>query len=115
MSYIKGEVFELKVNGKELLIRGRMLVAIENYIEHGQSVGGFLQAVISNNLKESFQRADDENRKNLVAFVDFLTWEAPATCWGSSEKYSDWVKSGGLSGLSKMDHYESNGDSEVSI
>lgn len=70
----------------------RMMDAIRRYIDHGVLPGEFLIAVISNDLREAVGRADDENRKNLMAFVGYFYNEAPSTCWGSKEimlKYAE--------------------------
>lgn len=91
--YRRGEAFEIKIDGRALAIRRGMLVTIEKYIEHHQPTGGFLQAVLSNQLKEAFGRADTDNLTNLQAFVAFLNWEAPSDCWGSAEKYQAWTTS----------------------
>ena len=56
------------------------------YIEKGVRPGGFLSAVITNNLVESFARADRINRDKMSDIVNFLYWEAPRKCWGSEEK-----------------------------
>jgi hypothetical protein len=63
------------------------------YIEHGVEPGGFLRAVLSNQLVESFGRADETNR---AAMFDWATWlynECPRDAWGSPEKVDAWIES----------------------
>jgi hypothetical protein len=69
-----------------------MMGGITRFIEHGIIPGGFLQAVICNDLKEAVGRADLENMANLPAFVSYFYNEAPAICWGSKEKMLAWSK-----------------------
>lgn len=61
------------------------------YIEEGYPVGGFLQAVISNNLSGSFARADHINIERLADYVKFFWNDAPGDCWGSPEEYEQWI------------------------
>jgi hypothetical protein len=67
-------------------IRGGLI----RFVDHGILPGGFLQAVLSNDLPEACARADDENRPRLFAIVRWLWNEAPATCWGSPEAMRAW-------------------------
>ena len=60
------------------------------YIEHGVIPGEFLQAVISNDLKESFGKADIYNRERMFDIVSWFYNNAPAECWGSKEKMIAW-------------------------
>ena len=73
-------------------IRPQMMGAIRRYIEEGLQPGDFLTALICNNLRESVARADDENMRNLPAYVAYLYNEAPADCWGTKERMADWIK-----------------------
>lgn len=63
---------------------------VQRYIEHGIIPGDFLQAVICNDLKESFGRADDTNIKRMFDIVSFFYNEAPAGCWGSRKIMTAW-------------------------
>ena len=66
---------------------------MKRYIEHGIIPGDFLQAVICNNLVETFAIADDTNIKRLCDYAFFLYWDAPSPCWGSKKKMSEWADS----------------------
>lgn len=68
-----------------------MMSRLNAYINHGTYVGGFLQAVISNDLKQAVSRADDTNINLLPAYVIYLYNEAPALCWGSRERFDAWI------------------------
>ncbi len=69
-------------------IRGAMQRYIENRIEPG----GFLTAVLSNDLMGAMARADNINRIELYSICNFIYNEAPSTCHGSPEKVRAWLK-----------------------
>ena len=73
-------------------IRPDMMEPLQAYIEEHRPVGGFLSAVISNDLSRACSRADEDNLRNLPAFVAFLYNAAPSTCWGSPEKMKKWLE-----------------------
>ena len=70
----------------------RMEHSIQDYIQHGIIPGSFLVAVISNNLKEAVGTADEENKRNLPAYIGFFYNQAPSPCWGSEKKMKDWIR-----------------------
>ena len=82
---------------QEFYIPDRMMGGIERYIDNGVLPGDFLTAIIHNNLKEAVTRADDENLRNLPAYVAYFYNNAPAPCWGSEEAMKQWItnKKGG--------------------
>jgi hypothetical protein len=69
-----------------------------NYILHGRSVGHFLTAVLTNNLKEAVSRADGVNAMALAGYVRFLYSRAPMICWGDEKIMKNWQNIGGLKG-----------------
>ncbi len=66
---------------------------LRDWIENAVSPGGFLTAVLENNLLQVMRRADLENRKALYHIVELLESYAPIGCYGSPEKVAAW-KSG---------------------
>lgn len=68
--------------------------ALLRYIRDGSPVGGFLTALLSNDLKETCARADWENRPAIPALVLWLYNEAPASCWGSPAAVEAWLARG---------------------
>ena len=77
---------------RNFYIPERMMGGLLRYIEEGIEPGHFLSAVIMNDLSAAVGRADEENVKNLPAYVGYLYNEAPAGCWGSKKKFEDWMK-----------------------
>lgn len=71
------------------------------YIENGETVGGFLTALLCCDLKETFARADDINGSRVRDYLKFLYNYAPAQCWGSREAVDAWQAHGGLVGLQR--------------
>lgn len=61
-----------------------------NYIENGWSTGGFVNAVLSNDLKGAFGKVDHINSQHVGSIVAWLWNYAPSTCWGSPEKVTAW-------------------------
>jgi len=75
----------------DLRIPPLILESMQAYVEHKQPVGSFLEAVLTNNLKEAVARADPECEAALGDIVMWFYWEAPSTCWGSVEKVRAWL------------------------
>ena len=70
----------------------RMKDSILNYIENKKQPGQFLTAIITNSLKEAVAHADEENCKNIPAYVGYFCNEAPMACWGSEKIMNNWLK-----------------------
>lgn len=79
-----------------------MKLGIEQYIEQGLEPGGFLKALIQNDLREAVARADINNSAALADWVRALYSYAPSGCWGSPEAYEQWVAHKGLAGRSEV-------------
>jgi hypothetical protein len=62
------------------------------YVLHGRLPGGFLTAVLENDLVEACTRADDKNQSKLWNIVFFLYNYTPASCWHGPENVEAWVK-----------------------
>ena len=60
------------------------------WVERALPPGDFLGAVLANDLRESFARADDRNRAALFHIVRWLHNYAPGGCWGSPEAVAQW-------------------------
>lgn len=81
-----------KGGGKvKMTIPERILESLNAYAKEGRPTGGFLRAVLENNLSEAFGRADEENRKCLFEIVSYVYNELPIPCWGSPEKVKAWL------------------------
>jgi hypothetical protein len=78
------------------LIPDYMIGGLCRYIENGIEPGSFLSAVLCNDLRAACECADDTNRHRLFEYVQFLYSYAPASCWGSQERFEKWLDEGGL-------------------
>jgi hypothetical protein len=61
------------------------------YFSDGILPGGFMQAVLCNNLRHAVLRADPVSFFCLRDLVDFLVEHAPAPAWGSREAVLAWT------------------------
>jgi len=72
------------------LIPEHMREAMKLYLELGIIEDDFLDALLSNDLKETFRTGDHINLAFLNAWLGFLVMKVPAACWGSPEKVKAW-------------------------
>jgi len=66
--------------------------SLQRYLESKIPPGSFLTAVLSNDLREAFSKADEPNREALFDTVRFLYNNAPASAWGSPENVKAWMQ-----------------------
>jgi hypothetical protein len=74
---------------------------INLYVTKGCPPGSFVEAVLSNDLMESFCRADRENFKTMGPIASYIYNEIPGRgsgCWGSRDEVQAWIDRGGLEG-----------------
>ena len=81
---------------------------LRDYILKGTPVEEFLEAVLSNDLRRTFEKADDINRNCVIDYVKFLYMDAPGRCWGSPDNYAGWIRCGGLNGLPPVNGEDMN-------
>lgn len=62
------------------------------YVEVRQPVGHFVGAVLSNDLLESFARADKQSADAMPIIVAFIWNEVRHDCYGSPEHVHVWLK-----------------------
>ncbi len=65
---------------------------IDNYAEKRLQPGGFVMAVLSNDLLGAFATADTMSELALRTIVQYCHNEIPYECWGSSAKVTAWLK-----------------------
>lgn len=73
--------------------------ALERYVEQGIPPGGFLMAVLTNDLMEAMGRADSNNRQVLFEITGLIYNEFPADCWRHPERIKAWIQAGGWQGM----------------
>jgi len=88
---------------KERGLPDYMWPGVRHHVRSGHSTGHFLTAILSNDLAEVVNRADDKNMALLKTWVMFLYNVLPSGCWGSKAKVKAWRKAGGLYGKEKAE------------
>jgi hypothetical protein len=69
---------------------------LARYILHGIRPGGFLDALLVNDLRLSVHRADAESLRAIPQVLEFLHWNAPSACYGTPQRHDAWMERGGL-------------------
>ena len=72
-------------------IKQSTIQTINDYVELGYEPGGFVTAVLANDLKEAFGRADIQNRETMFQIVSYVYNEIPNMCQGSYEIVKNWL------------------------
>ena len=67
------------------------LYSLQLYTLYGIEPGGFLKAVLCNDLFRAMASADLTNMKGLPATVSFIYNKLPQQAWGSEKKMWDWM------------------------
>ncbi|MCA1800188.1 MAG: hypothetical protein LC650_02735 [Actinobacteria bacterium] len=65
--------------------------SLERYAAQGIAPGGFLTAVLTNNLFGAVSRADDYNLEALTEIVRFVYNRMPMSCHGSTEAMAEFM------------------------
>lgn len=73
-------------------IKQSTIDSITRYVENGIDPGGFVTAVLENNLSLAMGRADQENREALFYICSYVHNEIPGSCHGSTEAVKQWLK-----------------------
>ncbi len=68
---------------------------IDRYIDHGVRPSGFIEAVLRNDLVESFRLADEQNLLDMYEIVRYCHNNVPQGAWGEPAKVRGWLKAGG--------------------
>lgn len=68
--------------------------ALERYFHHHIETGGFLRAVLENDLTQAVQRMNPRDIEVLWALMQLLLEAAPSNAWGDKDKVAAWLKDG---------------------
>ncbi len=74
------------------MIPAHTKAALDRYVEHKMLPGGFLMAVLSNDLFGAVGRADSENLLALPDIVRYVYNQMPADSWGSRDQIFKFVE-----------------------
>lgn len=65
--------------------------SIRWYVDHGRPTGGFLRAVLANDLMEAIRRGDESSLENLPAICRYIYNDIPANVHGSYERVDQHI------------------------
>ena len=65
--------------------------ALNRYVNDRQETGGFLYAVLCNDLRNAVSHADNDNIEVIPQIVMYIYNELPSNCWGSEKKVKSWL------------------------
>lgn len=77
---------------REYGVPEHMIDGLELYVFHRVQPGGFMRAVLENDLKEALGRADSINQHALKKIVSFMYNEMPAISQGSVDRVRKWLR-----------------------
>ena len=80
-----------KFVGQYEAIPERTKETLTRYADHHIATGGFLYAVLTNDLFSTMARADEGNREALWLICLYIYNEMPSECWGDSKKVDNWL------------------------
>lgn len=89
----EGPSEDRQLTALEARIPTLLLEGLQRYAEHRIPAGGFLTAVLENNLKEAVQRADLQSQRSLTAIVMYCNNYLPRGSWGSPAAVRAWLAS----------------------
>lgn len=74
------------------MIPAHTKAALDRYINDRILPGGFLTAVLSNDLFGAVGKADSENLAALPEIVRYIYNEVPSSSWGTKDIIWKWVE-----------------------
>lgn len=82
--------FDANYNGK--VVPQHTREALERYFLYGLEPGGFLTAMLTNNLYGAVGSADHQNIQVIPDIIKWLLTKAPVGSYGSAEAMRSWIK-----------------------
>ncbi len=64
---------------------------LDAYVNNLHPVGSFLYAILTNDLKNAFARADSRNLPYIHTYVKYVYNQMPTRCRGSEEAVKNWL------------------------
>jgi hypothetical protein len=86
--YIEG----IRIPAEYQPIGGKMLEALLLYQKYGEVSGGFMEALLANDLSHAVCNADPNNLANIRRLGLWLANMMPGEVWGSYKKVNAWQK-----------------------
>lgn len=73
----------------------RFVPGLRRWVDSGIEPGGFLCAVLRNDLRDALARADYASATSIQDLVTYMERYLPGDCWGSPEKFEQWRRDRG--------------------
>jgi hypothetical protein len=84
--------------------------SLGTWVFFGKNIGGgFVNAILENDLVEAYSRADSSNTRIMEVYARWLHNDAPGGSW-RKENFESWAEQGGLIGIWKEQGYEEISD-----
>jgi hypothetical protein len=65
--------------------------SLDRYVQEKTPTGGFLRAVLANDLMGAFSKGDKESLEALKDIVSYIYNKLPGDCWGSYKVVNEWL------------------------
>ena len=75
------------------------VASLDRYLAFGNHPGGFIRAVLNNDLFDAIQRADAEGLKNLGVLCRLVFECLDGNAWGSRNQVDEWMEHQGYAGI----------------
>lgn len=66
--------------------------SLNAYVNDKVPPGGFLYAVLCNDLTNAVIKADERNMRQLREIILYVYNDLPSSCWGSEEIVKTWLE-----------------------
>ena len=76
--------------------------SLARYVQHGIPTGGFVRAVLENDLAAAVGRADATNVRCLPGIAAYVWQHLPVGCSGSIRAVANWIAEGGERGRAAL-------------
>lgn len=76
-------------------VREATIDTLIRYVVKGIPPGGFMSAVLANDLFDAVGRADTDSMFELSAIVKMIWNDCPGSCWGDRDAVREWISNGG--------------------
>lgn len=80
-------------------VGGLIVEGLRRYTVNRTRTGGFLQAVLENDLRGAVRTADAANYQALADIVRFCSAALPAIAWGSPAAVRSWLEGSDISDI----------------
>jgi len=97
--WLEAELARMYTRFRDKALPDYMWEGVRLYVSRGICPGHFLTNALENRLCGAYSHADDHNTAAMQQWVLFFYNDLPSGCWGTPEKVTAWVNSGGLLGL----------------